>query len=72
MDNYGPETPGATSGCITVGASLRPLKFMAIDLGFGYLFGKKTNGTITDGGVTFGGVYQKSAAMPSIGLRFQL
>lgn len=70
LDNYNPETPGGTTTCITIGATLRPVKFMAIDLAFGYLFGAKTTGTIDNG--AFGGEYKKTAYMPAIGLRFQL
>jgi long-chain fatty acid transport protein len=72
MDNYSPETPSATAGCFTFGATLRPAKFLSIDLALAYLSGVKTNGTITEGTSIFGGVYQKSAIMPSFGVRFQL
>lgn len=67
-DNYNPETPSATTFCGTVGASLSPMKNMAIDLAFAYLQGKKTTGTING---SFTGEYQKSAVMPAIGLRFK-
>ena len=70
-DNYNPETPGATSFGATAGASLSPVKFMAIDLTVAYLAGQKTYGTYTDGGKTFAGDYQKSAFIPAIGLRFK-
>lgn len=72
MDNYSPETPSATAGCFTFGATLRPAKFLSIDLALAYLSGTKTNGTINEGTSIFGGVYQKSAIMPSFGVRFQL
>ncbi|MBR5856063.1 MAG: outer membrane protein transport protein [Bacteroidales bacterium] len=70
-DNYNPETPGATTFGATAGATLSPVKFMAIDLTLAYLAGQKTYGSYTDGGVTFAGEYQKSAFIPAIGLRFK-
>lgn len=70
-DNYNPETPGATTFCGTVGASLSPVKFMAIDLTLAYLAGQKTFGTYKEGTATFSGDYQKSAFMPALGLRFK-
>lgn len=70
-DNYNPETPGATTFCGTLGASLSPVKFMAIDLTLAYLAGQKTYGTYNDGTATFAGDYQKSAFMPALGLRFK-
>ncbi len=70
-DNYNPETPGATSFGATAGASLSPVKFMAIDLTLAYLAGQKTYGSYTDGDKTFAGEYQKSAFIPAIGLRFK-
>ncbi len=71
--NYNPETPGATTYCVTAGATISPLKFMAIDLTMAYLFGEKSWGSIEDSatGKQFAGDYKKSAFMPAIGLRFQ-
>lgn len=70
-DNYNPETPGATTFCGTIGASLSPVKCMAIDLTLAYLAGQKTYGSYNDGATTFAGDYQKSAFMPALGLRFK-
>ncbi len=71
--NYNPETPGATTYCITAGATLKPLKYMAIDLTMAYLFGEKSWGSIEDSatGKAFAGDYKKTAFMPAVGLRFQ-
>ena len=70
-DNYNPETPGATTFGCTAGASVNPLKWMAIDLSVGYLAGQKTYGSFDNGGVIFSGDYQKSAFTPAIGMRFK-
>ena len=68
MDNYNPETPSADCAGYTIGATLNPTKFMAIDLSLGYLEGEKTTGSCNDG--AFKADYTKSAIMPGIGLRF--
>lgn len=72
-DFYNPETPGSNKFAITAGASIRPLKFMSIDLAFAYINGAKTYGSYTDplSGVVFDGDYKAHAFMPSIGLSFR-
>lgn len=69
MDNYNPETPSANSYGVTAGATLNPMKNLAIDLSVGYLRGEKTTGSYQNG--TFVADYTKSAIMPGIGVRFQ-
>jgi long-chain fatty acid transport protein len=68
MDNYNPETPSANSYGVTAGATLNPMKNLAIDLSVGYLRGEKTTGSYQNG--TFVADYTKSAIMPGIGVRF--
>ncbi|MBR5183737.1 MAG: outer membrane protein transport protein, partial [Bacteroidales bacterium] len=68
MDNYNPETPSADCVGYTIGATLNPTKYMAIDLSLGYLQGEKTTGSCNDGAFTAD--YTKSAIMPGLGLRF--
>ena len=68
MDNYNPETPSANSYGVTAGATLNPMKNLAIDLSVGYLRGEKTTGTFQE---TFKADYTKSAIMPGIAVRFQ-
>lgn len=70
---YNPETPGSNKFAITAGASIRPVKFMSIDLAFAYINGAKTHGSYTDPltKAVFAGDYKASAFMPSIGLSFR-
>lgn len=70
---YNPETPGSNKIAITAGASIRPLKFMTIDIAFAYINGAKTYGSYTDplSKVVFDGDYKAHALMPSIGLSFR-
>ena len=68
MDNYNPETPSADCTGYTIGATLNPTKFMAIDLSLGYLQGEKTTGSCNEG--AFKADYTKSAIMPGLGVRF--
>jgi len=68
MDNYNPETPSANSYGVTAGATLNPMKNLAVDLSVGYLRGEKTTGTFQE---TFKADYTKSAIMPGVAVRFQ-
>ncbi len=73
---YNPETPGSNKFALTAGASLRPLKFMSIDLAFAYINGAKTYGSYpnpseTAPGAVFSGNYKAHAFMPSLGLSFK-
>jgi long-subunit fatty acid transport protein len=71
LDNYNPETPSADSYGITAGATLNPMKNLAIDLSIGYLSGNTTTGTFNDSTVgAFTGDYTKSAIMPGVAVRF--
>ncbi len=69
MDNYNPETPSADTYGVTAGATLNPIKFLALDLSIGYLRGAKTTGSYDNGNFTAD--YTKSAIMPGVGLRFK-
>ncbi len=74
-DLYNPETPGSNKFCITAGASFKPLKYMSIDLGLGYLNGAKTYGSYpmpstVNSSAVFDGNYKASAFMASLGLNF--
>jgi long-chain fatty acid transport protein len=68
MDNYNPETPSANSYGVTAGATLNPMKNLAIDLAVGYLRGEKTAGSFDNG--AFVADYTKSAIMPGVAVRF--
>ncbi len=68
MDNYNPETPSANTYGVTAGATLNPMKNLAVDLSVGYLRGEKTTGTFQE---TFKADYTKSAIMPGVAVRFQ-
>ncbi|MEG0891137.1 MAG: outer membrane protein transport protein [Bacteroidales bacterium] len=69
---YNPETPGSNKFCITAGASIRPLKFMSIDIAFGYMNGEKTHGTYPINETSlFEGDYKSYAFMPSLGVSFK-
>jgi long-chain fatty acid transport protein len=68
MDNYNPETPSANSYGVTAGATLNPMKNLAIDLAVGYLRGEKTTGSFDNG--AFVADYTKSAIMPGVAVRF--
>lgn len=68
MDNYNPETPSANTYGFTAGATLNPMKNLAVDLSLGYLTGEKTTGTFNE---TFTADYKKSAIMPGVAVRFQ-
>lgn len=77
-DLYNPETPGSNKIAITAGASIRPVKFMSIDIALAYLNGAKTHGSYPIYATNnpsqvvghFEGDYKASAFMPSIGLSF--
>lgn len=69
---YNPETPGSNKFAITAGASLRPTKFMSIDLAFAYIAGAKRYGSYPmSETVNFDGEYKAHAFMPSFGLSFR-
>lgn len=68
MDNYNPETPSANSYGVTAGATINPMKNLAIDLAVGYLRGEKTTGSYDNG--SFVADYTKSAIMPGVAVRF--
>ncbi len=71
---YNPETPGSNKIAITAGASIRPTKFMSIDLAVAYIGGAKQYGSYPmndEGTVLFDGDYKAHAFMPSFGLSFR-
>jgi len=69
---YGPETPGANKMSFTGGLTYSPTKKMAIDLGFQYLNGAKTRGSLPQAApmTAFVGDYKSTALIPSLGFHF--
>ena len=69
---YNPETPGSNKFAITAGASIRPTKFMSIDLAMAYIAGAKRYGSYPMSETTnFDGYYKAHAFMPSLGISFR-
>ena len=71
---YNPETPGSNKIAVTAGASIRPTKFMSIDLAIAYIGGAKQYGSYPmndEGTILFDGDYKAHAFMPSFGLSFR-
>jgi len=69
---YGPETPGANKMSFTGGLTYNPTKKMAIDLGFQYLNGANTTGSLPQAApmTAFVGDYKSTAIIPSLGFHF--
>ena len=76
---YSPETPGANKFSITAGLTFAPTHKFAIDLGFQYLNGQTTRGSMPqenrnppgmDPTPAFEGDYKSTAILPSLGVRF--
>jgi long-chain fatty acid transport protein len=69
---YTPETPGANKPSLTAGLTFAPSQKFALDLGFQYLNGQKTRGSMPQASPmpAFEGEYKTTALLPSLGLRF--
>lgn len=69
---YTPETPGANKPSLTAGLTFAPSQKFALDLGFQYLNGQKTRGSMSQASPlpAFEGEYKSTALLPSLGLRF--
>lgn len=69
---YNPETPGANKFSATAGLTFAPTHKFAVDLGFQYLNGQETSGSMPQASPmsTFVGDYKSTAILPSLGVRF--
>lgn len=77
-DYLNPETPSMTKLAFTAGVTLRPARFMAVDLAYGYVNSadpERTGSTVFENPITkqtesFAGNYKATAHTFSIGARF--
>ncbi len=74
-DYLNPETPSMDKLALTAGLSFRPTKSISVDFSFSYITGFGRDGSYTDSDLlgqprTFGGHYNVTALLPSIGIQY--
>lgn len=72
LTKYSPETPGANKLSLTAGLTYAPCEKIEYNLGFQYLNGAHTSGSVpVSPTATFSGTYKTIAYIPSFGVSFK-